>query len=199
MPQEHAIKWSAGTWTNPPEKVSQQGPDLVVEPKQGSDAWRHTSYGFVVASEHALLAPFEAGSAVEVEFTARTLAQFDQAGLFIRASEEHWVKSGLEFADGALHAGAVVTSGNSDWSSAPHPQWQNKRVVVRASWTGDALTIRAGLAGDPLELVRVAPFSPDGPVAAGPYAAAPTAAGFTATFHSWRVTPADTALHGGDS
>ena len=192
---QHAIQWSDGVWTNQPEKVTLQGSDLMVESKQGSDAWRHTSYGFVAASEHALLAPFEAGQAVEVEFTAQVQGQFDQAGLFIRASDEHWIKTGLEFADGKLHAGAVVTNVQSDWSSAPHPQWHNKRVVVRASWTGDALTIRAGLSGEPLELVRVAPFSPDGPVGAGPYAAAPTTAGFTATFHSWRITAADTALH----
>lgn len=195
MSGEQTVDWSAGEWTNRPREVHRQGTDLVVKADQGSDAWRHTSYGFVFATEHALVAPFKPGTAVEIEFTALLLAQFDQAGLFIRVSDEQWVKAGLEFADGQVQAGAVVTNIQSDWSSAPHPQWHNKRVVVRSSWTGDALTIRAGLAGGPLELVRVAPFSVEGPVSAGPYAAAPTQAGFEATFHSWRITSADESLH----
>ncbi|MDQ0730159.1 DUF1349 domain-containing protein [Arthrobacter sp. B1I2] len=199
MPEEYSVDWSAGEWTNPPGEVHRKGTDLVVKAEQGSDAWRHTSYGFVAATEHALVAPFKPGTAIEVEFTAPLLEQFDQAGLFIRASDEHWVKAGLEFADGQVQAGAVVTNIKSDWSSAPHQQWQNKRVVIRASWTGDALTVRAGLAREPLELVRVAPFSSDGSVSAGPYAASPTKAGFEVTFHSWRITAADGSLHPADA
>ncbi len=195
MTETHAMDWSAGHWTNAPAKAERQGTGLAVTAKKGSDAWRHTSYGFVAASEHALLAPLVPGTAVEVELTARLREQFDQAGIFMRASDEHWIKAGLEYADNQTHAGAVVTQGRSDWSSAPHPQWNNARLLVRASWSGESLTIRAGLVGERLELVRVAPFSPDMPVSAGPYAAAPTEAGFEVTFHEWRVTAADTALH----
>lgn len=189
------INWSDGVWTTPPVEAREIGPDLVVTSQEGSDAWRHTSYGFVHENEHALVTTINPGTALEVEFTAEFSAQFDQAGVFLRASNEHWIKAGLEYADGQLQLGAVVTDGFSDWSVAPHPQWLNKRVLIRVSWTGESVTIRAGLAGGPVELVRVAPFRADGGVSAGPYTCAPTRAGLEVTFHAWRITDADEALH----
>lgn len=195
MSQERTLDWSAGVWTNPPARRLGSGPDLQVTASEGSDAWRETAYGFTFATENALLSPFMPDTAMEVEFTAQTFEQFDQAGIFLRAAPDLWVKAGVEFADGQLQAGAVVTSPKSDWPSSPHHEWLGKRTVVRASWKGDALTIRAGLAGHPLELLRVAPFSPAGPVSAGPYVASPASARFEAVFHSWRITAADASLH----
>ncbi|MBF4995200.1 DUF1349 domain-containing protein [Arthrobacter gandavensis] len=195
MNQERTLDWNAGSWTNRPAGTRQVGANLQVTASEGSDAWRETAYGFTFASENALLAPFPPDSAMEVEFTAQAFEQFDQAGIFLRAATDSWVKAGIEFADGRLQAGAVVTAPKSDWSSSPHHEWLGKRTVVRASWKGDALTIRAGLAGNPLELLRVAPFSPAGPVSAGPYVASPSSARFEAVFHSWRVTAADASLH----
>lgn len=167
---------------------------LRVTAVEGSDAWRHTSYGFVHDSEHALLVPFAHGTAVEVEFDADFGEQFDQAGIFVRAAEDQWVKAGVESSDGALQVGAVVTSGRSDWSVAPVPEWVGKRVRIRVSWADDALTVRAAVAGEPLRLVRVIPWV-TGPTGAGPFVCAPTRAGLTVTFHDWRVTEADSALH----
>lgn len=127
------IPWSEGAWTHPPVFAVERGKDLLVTAKEGSDAWRTTSYGFIHDSEHALLAPFPEGSAVEVEFTAGFSEQFDQAGVFVRVSAERWVKAGVEFADGACQLGAVVTDGMSDWSLAPVPAWKGGRVLVRIS------------------------------------------------------------------
>jgi regulation of enolase protein 1 (concanavalin A-like superfamily) len=62
------------------------------------------------------------------------------AGIFIRVSAEQWVKAGVEYADGSLQFGAVVTDGSSDWSLAPVPDRLGRRVLVRASRTGDAAT-----------------------------------------------------------
>jgi len=189
------IAWAAGRWTHPPVAAVERGPDLLVSAAEGSDAWRITSYGFVHDSEHALLAPFPPGSAVEVEFTAAFTHQFDQAGVFVRVSPEHWVKAGVEFADGALQLGAVVTDGRSDWSLAPVPAWRGRRVLVRVSRDGDALTIRAGSGSGALQLVRVVPFDPALDAAAGPFTCAPTRAGLTVAFHAWRLTGADRSLH----
>lgn len=61
--QHTRIPWSTGTWTHEPVAVRTDATDLVVEAHEGSDAWRHTSYGFVHDSEHALLAPLAPGSA----------------------------------------------------------------------------------------------------------------------------------------
>lgn len=148
-----------------------------------------------VDAEHALLVPFPHGSAIEVEYTAACSEQFDQAGLFIRASDEEWVKAGTEYSDGQLNAGAVVTNGCSDWSLAQVTQWLGQRVLVRASWADDAITIRAGRVGESLRLLRVLPFTRDAHVAAGPMVCAPTRSGLTVRFHAARLTAPDGALH----
>lgn len=190
----HAINWTDGAWTNAPVASVIDGTDLVVTAAEGSDAWRHTSYGFVHDSEHALLAPFAPGSAIEVAFTASFEAQFDQAGLFIRADDENWIKAGVEFADGQPQVGAVVTRGSSDWSVAPVPEWLDRRVIIRASWTDDAITLRARRDDEPWRLVRVVPFAV--PTAlAGPMLCAPSRAGLTVRFHSWTLTTTDEGLH----
>lgn len=189
------IAWSDGHWTHEPADRSEEGSDLVVTAVEGSDAWRITSYGFMHDSEHALLAPFAVGTAVEVEFTAAFSEQFDQAGVFVRASAERWVKAGVEFADGRPQVGAVVTDGMSDWSLAPVPDWADRRILVRVSRGEDALTVRAGLATAPLELVRVLPFPADLAAEAGPFVCAPTRAGLAVRLHAWRAVGADSALH----
>jgi uncharacterized protein len=189
------LPWSAGSWTHRPVAVVERGGDLLVTAAEGSDAWRLTSYGFVHDSEHALLAAFPQDSAMEVEFTAAFSQQFDQAGIFVRVSAEQWVKAGVEFADGYPSVGAVVTKGRSDWSLAPTPDWGERRVLVRVSRSGDALTVRARSEGGALQLVRVVPFEPDLAAGAGPFTCAPTRAGLTVSFHAWRLTEPDDRLH----
>ncbi|MDR6639857.1 DUF1349 domain-containing protein [Paenarthrobacter nitroguajacolicus] len=189
------IPWSRGEWTNQPAAVVEQEGDLLVTAAESSDAWRITSYGFIHDTEHALLAPFPQDSAMEVEFTAALSQQFDQAGIFVRVGPEHWIKAGVEFADGAAQLGAVVTDRFSDWSLAPVPDWNGGRVRIRISRVGDALTIRAAANGGELQLVRVVPLDPELIAVAGPFTCAPTRAGLTVPFHTWRTTPPDSHLH----
>lgn len=115
--------------------------------------------------------------------------------MFIKVGEAHWIKAGVEFADGEPQLGAVVTDGMSDWSVAPVPDWLDRRVLIRGSRSGDALTVRASVDGGALRLVRLIPFAPGLVAYAGPLICAPTRAGLTVPFHSWRTTPADVALH----
>jgi regulation of enolase protein 1 (concanavalin A-like superfamily) len=189
------VDWAAGRWTHAPADVTPDGDALLVTAAEGSDAWRTTSYGFVHDSEHALLAPLPTGRAVEVTFEADFDQQFDQAGVFLRASATSWVKAGVEYADGVLQVGAVVTAPNSDWSVAPVPEWHGRPVTIRVGRSGDALTIRARVVDEPLRLVRVVPLDPALKVEAGPFTCAPTRAGLTVRFLSWEVAPPDAALH----
>ncbi len=189
------MPWASGSWTRPPVSVVERDDDLVATAAEGSDAWRVTSYGFVHDDEHALLAPLPSEAALEVTFTADLAAQFDQAGLFLRVSDEHWIKAGLEFADGVVQLGVVATRGVSDWSAAPVPDWAGERVTIRASRSGDAVTVRARTAGGPWRFVRLVPLDPAVEVAAGPYLCAPTRAGLAVRFHAWVVTEPDAALH----
>lgn len=189
------LDWSVGRWTTPPAAARETPDGLVVTAAEGSDAWRVTSYGFVHDTEHALVAPLAPGRAVEVAFSADFSGQFDQAGVFVRASDESWIKAGVEFADGLLGLGAVVTNGVSDWSTGPVPDWAGHRIVVRVSRAGDAVTVRARRDDERFRLVRVAPFPADASIEVGPYVAAPTRADLEVTFHSWIETEADAVLH----
>ena len=141
--------WGHHGWLNPPPHVARDGDDLLVTAAEGSDFWRTTSYGFVHDTGHALLTDFPDRTAAEVTFVADFSAQFDQAGLLVRADAEQWVKAGVELSDGVLQLGAVVTRGVSDWSVAPVPEWLGQTVTVRASREGDALTVRARSGDEP--------------------------------------------------
>lgn len=189
------IGWEDGIWTHDPENASVHGDALIVTAEEGSDAWRLTAYGFVHDSAHALLAPLAVGEAMEVSFDAVWEGQFDQAGLFVQIDDAHWVKSGVEFADGHLGLGAVVTNGRSDWSVGYVDEWRDRAITVRVSRWTDALVVRARVDTEDWRLIRVAPFDGEAVATAGPFLAAPTRAGLRVRFLRWERTPADDALH----
>ena len=188
------VAWSEGSWTREPVSQSQEGAVLTVEAAAESDWWRTTSYGFIHDDGHALVKDFPNESSVEVSFILNYTEQFDQAGIFITADSENWIKAGVEFCDGFPQVGAVVTQAKSDWSVAPVAEWMNKEVTIRVSRSGDAVTVRAGINGD-LRLVRVAPLDPTRTWSAGPMFCAPTRAGLKVTFTKWSEGPADLELH----
>ncbi len=189
------IPWSDGTWTNPPVHSEEFDSILRVTAVEGSDAWRHTSYGFVHDTEHALLRPLAIGKAVEVDFRCDLSEQFDQAGAYLRFDDEHWIKSGVEHSDGVDMLGGVVTMGRSDWSTGPVPDWSGRVVTIRISRAAESVTVRARVDADPYQQVRVAPTPPGAAATAGPFLCAPTRAGFSVNFLAWRETDADAALH----
>lgn len=184
-----------GRWTTEPAATSVEDDVLAVEAREGSDAWRTTSYGFIHDDAHALLVPMESRQAAEVTFVLDYGEQFDQAGIMIRADAETWIKCGVEVSDGAPQVGAVVTHGVSDWSVAPVPEWVGQKVTVRASRDGDAVTVRARAGDEPWRLVRVAPLAPDAVVGVGPFLCAPTRAGLVVRFLSFTLGEPDAALH----
>jgi len=189
------IAWTDGAWTTPPAESTPVDAHLDVTAIEGSDAWRHTAYGFVHENAHALLAPLAVGDAMEVSFRAPWEGQFDQAGLFVQIDDEHWVKAGLEFADGHLGLGAVVTDMRSDWSVGFVDDWLDAEITVRVSRWKDALVVRARADDGEWRLVRVAPFDGDVAASAGPFLAAPTRAGLVVRFTRWERGTADSALH----
>jgi regulation of enolase protein 1 (concanavalin A-like superfamily) len=188
------ISWSQGVWLNPPVDSLQVGSHLKVTTVHESDFWRNTSYGFVHDSGHALLADFPANSSMEVTFILDYTGQFDQAGIIVHSDSQHWIKAGVESADGFPQVGAVVTSINSDWSLAPVPQWMGKQVAVRASRTTDALTIRARC-GEDDQLIRLAPIDASLSWSAGPHCASPVSQSLEVTFTHWTQGDADLTLH----
>ncbi|MGI5163808.1 DUF1349 domain-containing protein [Spirillospora sp. CA-253888] len=189
------IAWDAGRWLDPPPAHARDGADLLVTAERGSDFWRTTSYGFERDSGHALLAGLAAEAAVEVSFVAAFTEQFDQAGLLLRIDDRTWIKAGVEFADGVPQTGAVVTREVSDWSVAPVPEWAGRTVTIRASRSGDAVTLRARADDDPWQMLRVAPFPKGVEAQAGPYCCAPEREGLTVRFTRWTTGAPDASLH----
>lgn len=185
---------SDGDWLNPPVRVEVDDGDLLVTAAEFSDFWRTTSYGFIHDTGHALLNPFPENTALEVQWRLDYNQQFDQAGVLVWADDENWIKAGVEFADGAPQLGAVVTREVSDWSVAPVPLWMGHDVQVRASRSGDALTVRARCGGD-WNLVRLAPLNPNLSWNVGLFCASPSRGGLTVRFRSVTSTTADSALH----
>ncbi|MFM9151973.1 MAG: DUF1349 domain-containing protein [Candidatus Planktophila sp.] len=189
-----SIAWNQGQWVNPPLSSSHDGQSLTVAAIHESDFWRNTSYGFVHDSGHALLSEFPDHSAMEVSFILDYTGQFDQAGIIVYSDSQHWIKAGVESADGSPQVGAVVTDINSDWSLAPVPEWMGKEVTVRASRAGDALTIRVRC-GQENRMVRLAPLDESLIWRAGPHCASPISENLTITFTQWQAGDADLALH----
>ena len=188
------ISWSQGVWLNPPAEAVQENSQLKVTAIHESDFWRNTSYGFVHDSGHALLTDFPANSSMEVTFILDYSGQFDQAGIIVHSDSQHWIKAGVESADGLPQVGAVVTLINSDWSLAPVADWFGKEVTVRASRTTDALTIRARC-GEDDQLIRLAPIDSSISWSAGPHCASPVSRSLDATFIRWTHGDADLTLH----
>ncbi len=120
--------------------------------------------------------------------------QFDQAGLMLRATRGEWIETGVKVSDGAAQVGAVVTHRYSNWSVAPVPHWSGRKITIRASRHGGAVTVRARVDDEPVQMVRLAHLDPALQVAARPYCCAPTRAGLTVSFTRWVRTPPDT-LH----
>ena len=188
------ILWEQGVWLNPPANSVQENSHLKVTTIHESDFWRNTSYGFVHDSGHALLRDFPVNSSMEVTFVLNYSGQFDQAGIIVHSDSQHWIKAGVESADGLPQVGAVVTAINSDWSLAPVPTWMGKQVTVRASRTTDALTIRARC-GEEDQLIRLAPINASLSWSAGPHCASPVSQSLDVTFTLWAQGEADSALH----
>jgi len=196
MVERQRIEWAEAQWMNPPEAVAAEGADLLVTARGGSDFWRTTSYGFVRDDGHALLTAFPSGTSVEVSFTPAFETLYDQAGLFVRGDESTWIKAGVEMSDGYPQLGAVVTAnGSSDWSLAPVPEWMGRRVTIRASRAGDAVTVRARVEDEPWRMIRLAPFPADAAASVGPFCCAPERSGLQVRFHEFTTGPADRSLH----
>ena len=188
------IAWEQGRWVNPPQSSERNGEKFSIATIPESDFWRNTSYGFIHDSGHAYLTDFPDKSAMEVSFILNYTGQFDQAGIIVYSDSEHWIKAGVESADGSPQVGAVVTAINSDWSLAPVPEWIGKEVTVRASRDGDALTIRVRC-GEDNRLVRLAPIDSSLTWSAGPHCASPISENLTITFTRWEAGDADLTLH----
>lgn len=121
-------------WLNEPRQWSVSEGRLVVQTDAKTDFWRVTHYDFIRDSGHFYFEAIAHDFRVEVKIRGDYQSLYDQAGLMIRADDQHWIKTGIEFVDGVQNLSAVVTHGYSDWSMTPlitSPEYLQLRVERR--------------------------------------------------------------------
>ena len=96
---------------------------------------------------------------VEVTFSLNPVEQFDQAGLFVWLDNSHWLKTGIEFADGQPRLSCVVCNVFSDWSVQPWPDAAAKIRVHKVTHNSSVVVEAAVPGTDKWEFVRIAHLS----------------------------------------
>ncbi len=75
------VPWADGSWMNQPEAAVETQLGLKATATAYSDAWRGADGGVGLATQNALVVDFQHGSAMEVEFIADMIDQFDRSDL----------------------------------------------------------------------------------------------------------------------
>lgn len=180
--------WADGmTWFNPPADARVEAELLHVTTGDRGDFWRRTFYGFTHDNGHALLANAPREFTAEVSFSGDWRAQYDQAGLCLRADDAHWIKAGIEHVNGQVHLATVVTIGHSDWSQMPLPGFAGW-LGLRLTRAGDAVWVQYRLQAE-WRMFRLAYFPPERAAEVGPMACSPSRAGLDVRFRDFRLGP----------
>jgi uncharacterized protein len=111
--------WDSFRWLNPPAGWTVNENLLSVNVSPNTDFWRKTHYGFIRDSGHFFSQPVSGDFVTQVRIRGDYASLYDQGGLMLRTSSEHWVKCGIEYVDGTQQASVVVTNDFSDWSVTP--------------------------------------------------------------------------------
>lgn len=177
-------------WLNPPATWSGDAKVLELRTDARTDFWRETFYGFVRDNGHAFLREVSGDFTASATVLGDYEELYDQAGLFLRLDERHWIKAGIEYTDGMMHFSVVVTCGVSDWSVVPLPNAKPEdEVAVRLTRHGDAVRVQFSVSGAPWQLARLCPF-PDADAEVGVMACSPERSGFRAAFRDLEIGPA---------
>jgi uncharacterized protein len=173
-------------WLNEPVSWQRTGDVLRVSVDPGTDFWRTTGYGYVHDNGHVYgeLLPGDLDVSVRVRGTFAN--QYDQAGIMLRADENTWLKTGLEFFEGRPRLSTVLTMGFSSWMVADLPPATDE-VTLRVSRRGDAVEVRYAAGDGTAELVALVFMPPGREMLAGIVCAAPEGGGFSVAFHDLRI------------
>jgi regulation of enolase protein 1 (concanavalin A-like superfamily) len=177
-------------WYNEPPAWSEDGGTLRVTTGPGTDFWCRTHYGFVRDNGHFrhVMAKGDFSASVVVEAAYSHL--YDQAGLMVRVDAANWLKTGIEFTDGALHFSVVVTrDGYSDWSQCRLAEAEGQPLALRLTRHAEALRVQYRLPGGHWIAARLAMLSMGERVAVGPMCCTPERQGLQVAFRDFAVGP----------
>lgn len=162
---------------------------LEVVTADQTDFWRETFYGFWRDNGHFLSRPVSGDFSVEVTVQGDYEALYDQAGLMIRLSESHWIKTGIELTDGHMYFSVVVTNDTSDWSLLEVPI-APEGIRIRLTRHAEAIRVQYfNVTDQSWRPVRLAYFPISASVDVGVMCCSPQRAGFTARFKDFVLGP----------
>jgi uncharacterized protein len=179
-------------WLNEPASWQRTDDVLQVNVDPGTDFWRVTGYGYTRDSGHVYGEVLGGDLDVAVRIRGTWSAQYDQAGVMLRADERTWLKTGIEFFEGRPRLSTVLTLGMSSWSVANLPE-DSDDVALRVSRRGDAVEIRYSTGDGPPDLAALVYLPPESELLAGVMCAAPEGSGFSVSFHELRIAARDQA------
>ena len=173
-------------WLNEPAIWQRTDDVLRVSVDPGTDFWRATGYGYIHDNGHVYGERLPGDLDVSVRLRCTFAHQYDQAGIMLRADEQTWLKTGVEFFEGRPRLSTVLTLGWSSWMVADLPT-DLEEITLRMSRRGDAVEIRYAAGDSAAELAALVFLPPDCEVLAGIMCAAPEGSGFIVSFHDLRI------------
>jgi regulation of enolase protein 1 (concanavalin A-like superfamily) len=171
----------AWRWLNAPKTWRRTADGLICVAEPGSDFWRLTAGAGRIDSGHVFQRPVHGDFEVTVTLAGDYAADADQAGLMVRVDAANWMKTGVEWLGGRLHAASVFTRDWSDGSSQPLDGPAGP-VRVRVSRKGQTLACAYALADGKFVDSRIGYLPMGESVEVGLMCAAPTGKGFEARF-----------------
>jgi len=179
------------TWHSPPPKLAINGDTLTVETGYKTDLWNETFYGFRRLNGHFLYSEVTGDFSCEVTLHARFEELYDQLGLMVRSDDQRWLKTGLEYSDGAVQMSTVLTRDFSDWSASPvTPKSAAAGVRIRLTRHDDALRVQRQEVNGGWTLVRLGYLSLAKTCQVGLMCCSPEREGFNAIFSNFNIMPA---------
>ena len=186
------------TWLNPPEEATETPGGIEVVTGEKTDFWRETFYGFIRHNGHFLWESVLGDFTAEVTISGKYRALYDQAGLMMLLSDQHWIKCGVEVNDGVPVFSTVVTNLRSDWATMPLP-FDAASVRLRLSRHGEAVRVDVARPEGGWLLARLGYLPAGLPAKVGIMACSPERARFRVVFRDYRCGPAIARdLHNGE-
>lgn len=182
--------WDSFQWLNSPANWQIEGEKLSIDVSPNTDFWRKTHYGFIRDSGHFFYVKASGDFVAEVRVRGDYAALYDQGGLMLRASDEHWMKCGIEYVDGTQQASVVVTNDYSDWSVRPLCM-NPKEVWFRVKRQESSLEVFWSPDGSDFAMLRTAYLKSSPGLDVGVMCAAPQGPGFHIAFSEFRLNRLD--------
>ena len=155
-----------------------------------TDFWQDTFYGFCRDNGHFYGARTTGDFTAVVTFDGQYDVLYDQIGMMMRVDAQNWLKTGIEFSDGATNFSAVITrDGRSDWSVMAVPRVSGPQQV-RLTRIGAAIIVHFLDAKGAWQLLRLSDFRAPSAVRLGPMTCSPEREGLRASFLGFEVGPA---------